>query len=224
MLNYEVDPELLMRYVPSGTEIDSFAGKTYISLVGFRFLDTKLLGMCVIPFHSDFDEVNLRFYVRRREGVTIRRGVVFIREIVPKWGIAQVARLSYGENYARYPMKHFINVDARGSTVEYQWQVNHQWCRLYGHASQTSIQPGEGSLEQFITEHYWGYSKRSRDSLEYEVAHVPWNISSTEEANFEGEGSLVFGAEFGRTLQSRPASAFIADGSKVSVFAGRRFS
>jgi uncharacterized protein YqjF (DUF2071 family) len=94
MLNYEVDPELLRVYVPVGTEIDSFAGKTYVSLVGFRFLHTRLFGKCAIPFHSDFDEVNLRFYVRRREGTTMRRGVVFIREIVPKWAVAQDARLA----------------------------------------------------------------------------------------------------------------------------------
>jgi hypothetical protein len=121
-------------------------------------------------------------------------------------------------------MKHFVKVDGACIAVEYLWQANHRWCRLFGHASETSIQPGEGSLEQFISEHYWGYTKRLRDSLEYEVAHVPWKVSKTAEAGFEGEIGSIYGAEFARALQDSPASAFIADGSMVSVHSGRRFS
>ncbi|MGH9709897.1 MAG: DUF2071 domain-containing protein, partial [Candidatus Acidiferrales bacterium] len=84
MLNYEIDPDILRKYVPHGTEVDSFQGKTFMSLVGFQFLHAKIFGFLPLPFHTDFDEVNLRFYVRRRESSENRRGVVFIREIVPK--------------------------------------------------------------------------------------------------------------------------------------------
>src|SRR5579859_1008263 len=98
MLNYEVDPACVQQYVPAGTELDSFAGKTYVSLVGFRFCRTKLLGVLPIPFHSEFEEINLRFYVKRRDINEIRRGVVFIAEIVPKQAIALTARWFYGEN------------------------------------------------------------------------------------------------------------------------------
>src|SRR5258708_33955012 len=78
MLNYAVDPALLHQYVPSGTALDSFEGKIYVSLVGFRFCRTKMFGAISVPFHANFLEVNLRFYVRRREGSGDRRGVVFI--------------------------------------------------------------------------------------------------------------------------------------------------
>jgi uncharacterized protein YqjF (DUF2071 family) len=210
MLNYE------------GTEIDTFAGRTYLSLVGFRFLRTRLFGICPVPFHSDFDEVNLRFYVQRREGVTARRGVVFIREIVPKWAVAQVAHVVFGENYSRFPMRHSVQDSAVGLAIEYQWQANHQWCRLYGQISGSPIQPGEGSLEQFITEHYWGYSSRRRSCLEYEVAHAPWKVWRTSTAGFEGNGSSLYGHQLDQVLQDPPASAFVADGSCVSVFNGRR--
>src|ERR1700694_5344735 len=81
MLNYEVEPALLARFVPNGTELDRWNGKVFVSLVGFCFLKTEICRIS-IPFHRNFDEVNLRFYVRRREGNEIRRGVVFIREIV----------------------------------------------------------------------------------------------------------------------------------------------
>src|SRR5712692_10177652 len=119
MLNYQVDPHLLAKYVPSGTVLDSFRGKTYVSLVGFRFCRTKLFGSLAVPFHSDFEEVNLRFYVRRREGNENRRGVVFIAEIVPKRMVAATARLAYGENYIRLPMRHNVCTKESKKTVTY---------------------------------------------------------------------------------------------------------
>jgi hypothetical protein len=158
MLNYEVEPALLERYVPFGTALDSFEGKTYVSLVGFRFCRTKLLGRFSVPFHTDFEEVNLRFYVRRKDGSDDRRGVVFIAEIVPSRAIATTARLIYGENYRCFPMTHRIETGKSNTRAEYQWQIGDQWCTLSAQTIGTPAYPQEGSLEQFITEHYWGYS------------------------------------------------------------------
>ena len=225
MLNYEVDPRLLTSYVPHGTELDSFGGKTFVSLVGFRFLQTKLFGVISIPFHSNFDEVNLRFYVRRQEGANLRRGVVFIREIVPRRAIADVARLIYGENYTRHPMRHSINRDGAGIAAEYEWQFERRWCHLFAHASGIPGTPLEGSFEQFITEHYWGYSrKRDETCVEYHVSHVPWQVWSAASAGFKGDGDALYGSAFGSVLGRKPDSAFIADGSAVQVFMARRIS
>jgi uncharacterized protein len=223
MLNYEVDRTLLEGYVPQGTVLDSFDGRTYVSLVGFQFLQTKLFGSLAIPFHADFDEVNLRFYVRRNSGDENRRGVVFIAEIVPKWAVAKIARLAYGENYVCLPMKHRINMHGAAKTAEYQWQFNGAWCRLYAQASAAPAPAAEGSLEQFITEHYWGYStQRNGDALEYHVSHVPWNVWTSSAAGFEGDASGLYGLPLGKVLQRRPDSAFIADGSPVTVSTGKR--
>ncbi len=155
MLNYEEDAGLLSPYITPGTELDSFGGKTFVSLVGFRFLRTKLFGILPIPFHSNFDEVNLRFYVRRQEGAALRRGVVFIREIVPRRAIAGVARLVYGENYTHHAMRHSINKDGACYSAEYEWQFERRWCRLYADTTGIPATPLEGGLEQFITEHHW---------------------------------------------------------------------
>jgi uncharacterized protein YqjF (DUF2071 family) len=223
MLNYQVDPKLLEELVPRNTELDSFQGKTYISLVGFRFNETKLFGSLPVPFHTNFEEVNLRFYVRHKEEDEIRRGVVFIAEIVPKWAVAQLARLIYGENYKRCPMKHIIRADGRMKTAEYQWRVNGSWCKVLAQTSDTPMQPKNGSLEQFITEHYWGYSaQRNGDCVEYHVSHPTWSVSASAVAKFEGDASVLYGSEFANILQRRPDSAFIADGSPVVVYAGRR--
>ena len=223
MLNYEVDRGLLNEYVPSGTVLDSYDGKTYVSLVGFQFCRTRLFGTLPIPFHADFDEINLRFYVRRQEGEEDRRGVVFIAEIVPKRAIARIARLAYGENYVRLPMRHRVNTSRGAKAAEYEWQLNGAWCKLQAHSSVHPTPAKEGSLEQFITEHYWGYSaQRNGDSLEYYVSHVPWSVWTGTEAGFEGDASSLYGRELGKVLQRRPDSAFIADGSPVIVYRGRR--
>ena len=128
MLNYEVDPAILKGYVPPGTVLDSFEGRTYVSLVGFQFRRTRLFGSLAVPFHADFDEVNLRFYVRRTAGTEDRRGVAFIAEIVPKWAVAKIARLAYGENYICLPMRHCVNMDGAIKTAEYEWEFNGAWC------------------------------------------------------------------------------------------------
>jgi len=131
MVNYEVDQKLLHHFVPPGTVLDSFDGRTYISLVGFQFRRTSLFGALPVPFHRDFDEINLRFYVRHKEGNEDRRGVVFIAEIVPKWAIAKVARIVYGENYIRLPMKHHVDKSGATITAEYEWQQGGAWSKIY---------------------------------------------------------------------------------------------
>jgi uncharacterized protein YqjF (DUF2071 family) len=225
MLNYEVDPALLRSYIPRGTELDSFDSKMLVSLVGFRFLPTRLFGGVPIPFHSDFDEVNLRFYVRRGHEGEKRRGVVFIREIVPKRAIAYIARLVYGEKYSRLPMRHRISAIADRKTAEYEWRIGEDWCRLHAQFEGDPAVPVEGSLEQFITEHYWGYSaQRNGGSLEYRVDHVPWRVWGSIAAGIEGDAAALYGSALGAVLRGKPHSAFIAEGSPVAVFTGRPIS
>lgn len=221
MLNYAVDSRLLAKFVPAGTVLDSFQGKTYISLVGFRFCRTRLLGSVATPFHSNFDEVNLRFYVRHQEGDEYRRGVVFIAEIVPRWFVAATARLLYGENYVCLPMKHNVGTGAQKQFVSYEWKLENKWCKLSAGAAGASELAREGSLEQFITEHYWGYSARhGANTTEYHVSHDPWQVWTCTDAKFEGDASPLYGAELGRVLLGKPDSAFIAAGSRVTVFKG----
>jgi uncharacterized protein YqjF (DUF2071 family) len=252
ILNYEVDPALLAEYVPRGTEIDSHGGKTYISLVGFRFLRTRLFGAIPIPFHTNFDEINLRFYVRRRVGDAVKRGVVFIREIVPRRAIAAVARLAYGERYECRPMRHTLRGSAaaavgspvdsvgaasakpsgarsprpasRASGIEarYEWLSGCKWGGLRVEAGGQPALPADGSLEQFITEHYWGYAaQRDGGCVEYEVRHVPWQVWRCTSAAFDGYATDLYGRALAEVVARPPDSAFLADGSAVQVLAGR---
>src|SRR5579871_4872138 len=226
MLNYAVDPALVEPLVPPGTELDFFEGRAYISLVGFRFLHTAVLGFR-IPFHQDFEEVNLRFYVRSKHHSPSRRGVVFIREIVPLRAVAAVARLVFNENYVRLPMSHRITGgthEHRGPReTEYSWRSAGSWNRVRVVTEGESFYPADQSAEQFISEHYWGYCRQNEtESLEYEVQHPPWRVWTAREARFEGDATALYGAAFAEVLRRQPQSALLAEGSPVTVFKGTK--
>ena len=209
MLNYEIDAAVLRPLVPPGTELDGWGGVVYVSMVGFLFLRTRVLGV-LIPGHGDFEEVNLRFYVRRNVDGAWRRGVVFVKEIVPRRAIAAVARGLYGENYVAMPMSHRLE----GGRVEYRWGRSDYL------AVETCGEPklaAPRSLEEFITEHYWGYSSR----LEYQVEHPPWRLWQTSRAELCCDAEKLYGGGFTKALERKPRSAFLAEGSAVIVRAGQ---
>jgi len=216
MLNFVVDPTIIAPLVPPGTELDYKNGETFVSVVGFLFLDTRLLGL-PIPLHRDFEEVNLRFYVRKKSADTWRRGVVFIRELVPRRAIALVARAFYGENYLALPMKHEIeHVDLR-IKVEYSWRRGSKWESLAMTASGEPQNIPAGSHAEFITEHHWGYTYVRGGCSEYRVEHSRWKIWSAETFQLRADVAMLYGAQFAETLSQPPRSAFIADGSPVEV-------
>ena len=221
MVNYAVDPSALRPLVPAGTELDAWRGTTYASLVAFSFLRTRVRGVR-IPFHEDFEEINLRFYVRRRDGTEWKRGVVFVKEIVPKPAIALVARLLYNERYVALPTRHTLS---HGDTprVCYEWRFRGRWNRLSA-AWQGPARPmAESSEEQFIAEHYWGYSaQRDGSTQEYRVDHPPWNVWTASAPDVDVDTVGLYGAVLARALDHEPTSIFIADGSPVTVSSGRR--
>lgn len=223
MLNYEIDPAALAPWVPAGTALDFWKGQALVSVVGFLFLNTRVRGLA-IPGHRNFEEVNLRFYVRRRTADGWRRGVVFIKELVPRPAIAFVARMFYQEPYSAVPMSHRIEGtpgDIR--SVEYSWRhrARPQSLRLTTRGPARSLEPD--SAAGFITEHYWGYNRqRNGGTLEYEVVHPPWRVQEAAAAMLECDAAALYGETFGPWLQKAPVSAFLAEGSAVTVHPGRR--
>lgn len=216
MLNYAVDARLLAPFVPPGTEIDFESGETFLSVVGFLFLDARLLGLPV-PLHRDFEEVNLRFYVRRKSADTWRRGVVFICELVPRRAIALVARAFYGENYLALSMKHEIKHLDNNLNVEYSWRCGRKWESLRMNATgEPQIIPA-GTHAEFVTEHYWGYTSLRNGCGEYRVEHPRWKIWNATSFEFNATVATLYGKQFAETLNQPPRSAFIADGSPITI-------
>ena len=219
MLNYAIDPAALTPLVPRGTELDAWQGTCYVSMVGFLFLNTRVLGI-PIPFHRNFEEVNLRFYVRRKFEDGWRRGVVFVKEIVPRAAIAFVARTLYGEKYVALPMRHRLDAG-----VSYEWTFEGRTQRL-SLTPASALQPlVTGTEEEFITEHYWAYSaQRDGGTREYRVEHPSWRVAAASHAELECDVRRLYGEAFAESLRAKPSSAFLAEGSAVSVSPGLRIA
>ncbi len=218
MLNYEVEATALGPLVPRGTELDAWQGRTYVSLVGFLFLKARVLGV-PIPFHRSFEEVNLRFYVRRRDGEGWRRGVVFIRELVPRLAVAMVARALYNEKYWSLPMRHRIDTEGRNARgASYSWVFRRSPYRMDVEVSADPATTVEGTEPDFFAEHHWGYvTGRDGATSEYRVEHPRWRCWKARAARFEGDARLLYGDAFAEALSAPPASALLADGSPIAV-------
>jgi uncharacterized protein len=219
MANYEVPLELLAARAPTGTELDLNDGRCFVSLVGFMFLDTRVLGIPV-PFHVNFEEVNLRFYIKRELADETRRAVCFVKEIVPRSAIATVARVLYGEPYECWSMDH----TRTDQTVAYEWS------KSGGHRNKLSVDidesvgvPDEGSHGEFIIEHYWGYTQRGGSRVdEYKVEHPKWELFSVTNEIIDVDFGATYGGEFAFLADERPYSVLLAKGSEISVYKGQQ--
>jgi uncharacterized protein YqjF (DUF2071 family) len=218
MANYVVEPALLEPRVPTGTTLDLHEGKCFVSLVGFMFLDTRVLDF-LVPFHVNFEEVNLRFYVRREFEGEVRRGVVFVKEIVPRAAIALIARRLYGEPYERWRMSH--SRDALH--VRYSWEKGECKNSISVESGANLGVPDEGSHEEFIIEHYWGYTKRGPARTdEYKVEHPKWELFEAGNPQIDVDFGCTYGEEFSFLNDRKPYSVVLAKGSDIAVYKGDR--
>jgi uncharacterized protein len=230
MLNFEAPADVIARIAPMGTEPDLFGGRAYLSVVGFMFCDARLFGM---PFlgHGRFEEVNLRYYVRREIGGQVRRGVVFVQEIAPRPIVAAVARWAYNESYVTRKMRNAIcladeTLDA-SDRVGYQWRTGRgkscHWNRAAARAAAAPRLPAGGSLEEFIVDHYWAYVRaRDGSTREYRVAHRPWRVAPAADVVWDCDLAATYNTPLADYLAAPPTMSMIADGSPVQVFRGRR--
>lgn len=222
--NYKVSPEILKKYLPYKTELDLWNNICYVSLVGFMFKNVKIRGF-KIPFHSDFEEVNLRFYVRHKDEITSewKRGVVFIKEIVPKAAIAIIANLIYKENYFIAKMKHEWDQTGNSLEIKYNWKFGDSWNLIKVTADPESNEIKEGSEEEFITEHYWGYTRQNEiKTSEYGVEHPRWKMYEVKDYYINADFGRIYGNEFELINKLTPFSVFLAEGSDIKVKEGRK--
>ncbi len=215
IINYEISPEVLIKYLPKGTELDFYQGKCYLSLVGFMFLNTKLLGL-PIPFHRNFEEVNLRFYVKKKEGNEWKRGVVFIKEIVPKPALSFVANSIYKENYKTMPMKNSIHEKGKELLIKYSWK-DKSWHSIEITAENERLKMETNSEFEFITEHYFGFTKKGNKTSEYEVCHPKWDYYFIKDHQLEIDFEKIYGKDFGFLSHQKPISVMLAEGSEIEV-------
>jgi uncharacterized protein YqjF (DUF2071 family) len=222
MANYIVDPAILQNYLPLKTELDTYNGNVYLSLVGFMFANTRVLGV-KIPFHVNFEEVNLRFYVRYNDNGQWKRGVVFIKEIVPKAAITFIANTLYHEKYCTMPMAHFVHQDEHAINLGYHWKQGRKWNRIEATTALQAAPMQAGSEEAFIAEHYWGYSKYNNSTtFEYNVQHPEWQAYPVKNYLIDCDFTALYGNEFSVLHSMTPSSVFVAQGSAIAVLNKRK--
>lgn len=217
MINFEVDSKILLPHLPAATELDLYKNKALVSVVGFMFNNTKVFGMRW-PFHANFEEVNLRFYVRHFDGTAWKRGVVFVSEIVPKHIIAYMANRLYHEHYSAKPMRHSMSVDHDEILLSYKWKHRKNWnsIEVTANAISSAIKPG--SEEEFIFEHYWGYNKyNANTTVQYGVEHARWQVHTVKKHALCCDVASLYGEEFVPFLAAKPRSVFLAQGSEVII-------
>lgn len=215
MANYVIDPKLLLPLVPQGTQLDFWDNQCYISLVGFMFDHSRLNGI-PIPFHQSFEEVNLRFYVLRKEVEKFKRGVVFIREFVPKPAVTSIANGIFHEHYETIRMQHEWKMDEKEQAIQYSWKKD-KWHSLEINTDLVKHALTPGSMEEYFTEHYWGYTQQDGHTLEYFVDHLPWEVYSTRSFVITVDFEMCYGKSFAFLNEVPPASVFLAEGSGISL-------
>ncbi len=220
MANYIVPKSVLEKYIPPHTQLDSYNGNYYVSLIGFMFMDTKIKGF-KIPFHINFEEVNLRFYVNYKDGDVWKRGAVFISEVVSKPIIALVANTFFHEHYEVLKTKHTWEENEEYQKISYQLKKK-DWYSLAVVAGKEPKPLISGSEEEFIAEHYYGYTKSGANkSLEYDVEHPRWTIYDVKEYNINVDFLDLYGGEFSFLNQAQPNSVFLVEGSEILIRDGK---
>ncbi len=217
MANYEIAPEILEPFLPKGVTLDLFNKKAYVSLVGFMFKKTKLFTV-PIPHLGTFEEINLRFYVLRKEGNLTKRGVVFINETIPYPIVAWMANKLYKEHYTVVPTKHIINVNDKTQKVKFEWLLKKKWNSIYVEASNESQIMQNDSLEKFIYEHYYGYTKIDENKTEeYKLHHPSWKTHQVIDYKIDCDFEAMYGKAFAVLNTTIPEAVFLAEGSSVKV-------
>ncbi len=217
MANYEVDASTLIPYLPKGVELDDFQGKHLVSLVGFMFVNTRLFGI-PIPLLGSFEEVNLRFYVKRKIEGEWRRGVIFVNESVPYAPVAWLANVLYKEHYTALRTWHKWESSENEQHIAYGWKKQNKSMGIQVYANLMSRQMSLGSEEEFIFEHYYGYTRVSAlETWEYKVNHPAWEVFEINSFEVDCDFGIMYGQAFQALNLSRPSSVFLAEGSGVSV-------
>ena len=217
MANYEINPEILIPFLPKGVSLDLFEGKAYVSLVGFMFKNTKIFHL-PIPWLGTFEEINLRFYVKRQEGNHIKRGVVFINETIPYKLVAWMANKLYKEHYTVVPTKHAFSKMGQNQQLKFEWLLNKKWNSILVETETQAQAMEPDSFEEFIYEHYYGYTKVSEDlTEEYRLQHPSWDVYKVNNYNINCHFSEMYGDVFSELDDTQPTAVFVAKGSSVKV-------
>lgn len=216
-MNYIISPEILENYLPAYTIIDYFKGNCFTSLVGFPFRNVEIAGM-KIPFYTDFEEINLRFYVKRFDGTTWRKGTVFISEIANKSALKFLANSFLHEKYQTLETRQEIKENSELIETKYSWRTWMNWQFLNLISEKPSESVAEGTEAHFIMDRSSGYQKYDTATTnEYGISHPKWNIYPIRSFDINVDFEESFDSNFPVLNETLPHSVILARGSSVAV-------
>lgn len=222
--NYIVPTEVVEKHLPPHTKIDFYNGNCFLSLVGFQFKNVKVAG-AKMPFHTDFEEINLRFYVRRFDGQQWRKGTVFISEIVGKPALSVLANSVFNENYQTLPTRQEVTETTGEIQAGYSLFYDNHWHHLKVHCGTLASPVAENSESEFIIHRLWGYGTHNhQETNEYKILHPAWPTYEVREYSVDVDFAKVFGPEFSMLTSATPHSVILAEGSSVTVEDTNRIS
>tara|TARA_B100000809_G_scaffold118758_1_gene117075 strand:- start:46028 stop:46750 length:723 start_codon:yes stop_codon:yes gene_type:complete len=215
--NYIIDPAILDKHIPNGTLLEAHNGKHYVSLVGFRYCETRLLNIRV-PYHHIFEEINLRFYVKREISPgNWRSEVAFAKLFFPKKALTLVAKYIYKENYETLNMRHSWTEKENHLLTSYGLHKKN-WHNFEIQSDKKSRKVASDSSEFFFSKHYWGTSQIDhRSSTVYEIEHPDWEAYDIVDSNVSFDFNTIFGSEFKHLTNTQPDSVHLFKGSEVIV-------
>lgn len=216
-INYIIPPEIIERFLPAFTKLDYYNGHCYVSLVGFEFKNVKMVGV-KIPFYSDFEEINLRFYVKRFDGSQWRKGTVFISEIVNRSALGILANTLVRENYQILPTAKDIDEKEKEINVKYSWTFDKQEYHIKVTSDRLASSYAQNSEAEFILDRLYGYGKiNEKTTNEYPIAHPSWPLYTVNEYSVQVDFARQFGAEFSLLSSMTPHSVMLSEGSGVEI-------
>ncbi|MBX7151425.1 DUF2071 domain-containing protein [bacterium] len=219
-ITYAVSPEILKPHLPSGLELDLRDGKAFVSFVAFDFADTRVLSF-KIPYHVNFPEVNLRYYANYKG----RRGVVFLREFVPRFWIAFVADRIYNEPYQAIAMHSTFDETSDSLSISHRLIKNKKTSSVEVKADKNTFIPSDNSVEHFFKEHDVGFGRTKKgETLWYRVEHPVWEVHPISEMRIEVDFENLYGTEWKFLKDAEPYCALLAKGSGIKVFGAESLS
>jgi uncharacterized protein len=170
--HWEIEPELLQPFIPSGLQLDTYQGKAWIAVVPFRMSGIRLKYMPSIPYTSNFPEINVRTYVTYQG----KPGVYFFSLDASNYLAVKVAKSFFHLPY--YHSK--IEVRSEGASIKYHSyrKKSREEFRFKGNYQPISdvFHAERGSLEYWLTERYCLYTEKYNRLYRGEIHHPPWPL------------------------------------------------
>ena len=124
----------------------------------------------------------------------------------------------YKEHYQTLPMQHSKTENENSKDFVYQWKTQNKLNIILVETEKNPIEIEVGSEAEFITEHYFGYTKvNEATTFEYEVKHPRWVQFQVLNHKIDVDFETNYGSEFEFLNNTQPVSVMLAKGSEISV-------